>query len=248
MTGYKKLHKKINSIIKKINKTNLDKQILDAKLEKYDFHIVVIALDGVTLYDNYFKRAIPNYHDNPAYKCAIQTKKSGTFKIKYGKYKDYYLAVHNKNNVVMISTDKKSDPRNVGWQLLLNFDKGFINQDLDYIMTLFNPNALFCFPGGCRRGITAIRNHIQPYIDSGIDKDIVLPAYAYHFDPIANGGVLERTWTAINTEIDEKYEQDDAIMFRFDNDGLFTYVHEYFDPLQKIAHYSQPPVVPSKKC
>jgi hypothetical protein len=105
--GRRHMDRHISKIIRIINKehkkTNkYEKYSLDFQLCLFKYHIVIISLTGETLYDNYFDTPIPNYNDNPAYKCAIQTGDFGTFKITYGNNKDFYFAKFNKINVVMI--------------------------------------------------------------------------------------------------------------------------------------------------
>lgn len=229
----------------------------DQYINKFcDYHIVIIGSNGNTIYDSFFATPIPNYNDNPAVLQAINNQNIGSTKLYINCRFVYYLALYvvdinplysvrnstaGNYYVILVSTDKKDDPQYIAWQRLINMDYGFITGNVQFLLSQFAPNSLFCSPGGCQSGKEAIFNLLNSYISSGVDSDIQLTSRAFYYDPVVNGGVLERLWSAIDTSTGERYEQDDAIVYRLDPCGFLIYYHEYFNVSQKVSNYMSPP-------
>lgn len=244
----KELKHVVKKIIRKINKYGfVDEKTLDEKLCKYALHIVVLSIPGITIYDNYFDIPIPNYNDNPAAQCAIKTQKAGEYKITYGCNDDSYYAMFNKTNIVMVSTDKRTDPKNIAWDRLANMDIGVINGNARLVADQFAIDGVYVIQEFRIQGRENIYNFFVDYFNSKKDASIKPVNHSFYFDPIVSGGALERLWSAIDTLTNQRYEQDDAIIYRIDPNGFFSYHHGYFDPLQKVSLYQAPPVI-NQKC
>ncbi|XWV26361.1 hypothetical protein QJ857_gp0712 [Tupanvirus soda lake] len=247
------LRSELAHVVKKFKKNNIYKILLDASITKKlytenEYHIVILNKNLEAIYDSFFDVPMPSYKDNPAVLCAVKTKDEGEFEINVNGETEYYYAVYLGGLVVMISSDTKESKRNQAWQRLLNMDQAWMALDARYAANQMSPNGLFCAPGGCTRGRENIYKSLLEYTTSGIDRDVRLIQKSFFFDPITNGGVLERTWTAIDTATDRRYEQDDAIVIKLDSDGFLLYHREYFDPAQRLANYEEPAQADPKDC
>lgn len=246
----KKIKNKLLSLAKSVKK-NLIKGLWFNSFQEIGFiiypntcdHVVILNSLGIPIYDNYFSIPIPNYNENLAVRQAICNKDVGLYKeftpCRVITYLALQVCICGTYYVILVSNESINDPRNIAWRLLLTFDQGFITQNTDVAVSIFTQDAVFSSPGGSNIGINEIIENISSYVNV-YDRNVVLPARRFMFDPLTNSGCLERLWSAVSLTTDNYYEQDDAIVFRL-RGNLFDYVHEYFDTAQTVSNYSPPP-------
>lgn len=154
------------------------------------------------------------------------------------------LTINGPNGFILrLSNETLQTPRILAYLRLQNIVATVKTLDATTVAAQFSENAVFASPGAKDRyGRQGVFDAWNSYYSNPGEHDQSLTPQTYYYDPLKKGGVMEWTWRAVTDGTNQQYVQDDAIVFRLDDNGFLSYMREYFDPAQTVSFFAQPTI------